>query len=196
MLSADAQLILRLEAYLALLRRWTQRINLVSAASLVDPWRRHILDSGQLACHLPPDACRIVDLGSGAGLPGIVVAVLTGHPVTLVESDARKCAFLREAVRASEIDADVVCARIEVPPSQRFDVVMARALAPLPRLLPLALPWLDDGGVCLFLKGARVADELTQAKKTWTMRPYLIPSRSDSTGVIIKIEDLARRDEP
>jgi 16S rRNA (guanine527-N7)-methyltransferase len=138
----------RLESYAALLTKWSGAINLVGRETLRDAWRRHFLDSAQVVDHLPPApagrARHILDLGSGAGFPGLVLAILGAGEVTLVESDAKKAAFLREAARIAGAPAVVICARIESlsPSDLSPDAVTARALAPLPKLLDLAAPFL------------------------------------------------------
>ncbi len=179
----------RLARHLDLLRRWQTRINLVGAATLSDPWRRHVLDSAQLAPLIPAGA-RLVDLGSGAGFPGLVLAILRGGPVHLIESDARKAAFLHEAVRATGAQAEVHNARAETL-ELRANVVTARACAPLDRLLGLALPLLAPGGICLFLKGARVEEELAAARRRWRMTVRRRRSRSAPEGVVLELGGLA-----
>ncbi len=179
----------RLARHLDLLRRWQKRINLVGAATLADPWRRHMLDSAQLAPLIPAGA-RLADLGSGAGFPGLVLAILRGGPVHLIESDARKAAFLHEAVRATGAPAEVHNARAENL-ELRANVVTARACAPLDRLLGLALPLLAPGGICLFLKGARVEEELAVARRRWRMTVRRRRSRSGPEGVVLELGGLA-----
>jgi 16S rRNA (guanine527-N7)-methyltransferase len=181
----------RLCAYLELLRRWQGAINLVGASTLADPWRRHILDCGQIAPHVPRGADRVLDLGSGAGLPGLVLALLGVPGVQLVESDRRKAQFLREAARATAAPVVVHAARIEEL-ELCADVVTARALAPLPRLLELAAPRLAPHGRCLFLKGQSVQDELTRARQSWHMHSEIVPSRSEPRGVLLKLEGVGR----
>src|SRR5512132_3740040 len=153
----------RLSAYLTLLRRWQRRINLVGAGTLADPWRRHVLDSAQLAPLLPPDRPRLIDLGSGAGFPGLVLAILTPARVCLVESDVRKCAFLVEAARVTGATVEIKNARIESLAPASYDIVSARALAPLHKLLEYADKLLVPNGSCLFLKGRNWGVELTRA---------------------------------
>jgi len=179
----------RLARHLDLLRRWQKRINLVGAATLADPWRRHMLDSAQLAPLIPAGA-RLADLGSGAGFPGLVLAILRGGPVHLIESDARKAAFLHEAVRATGAPAEVHNARAENL-ELRANVVTARACAPLDRLLGLALPLLAPGGICLFLKGARVEEELAVARRRWRMTVRRRRSRSAPEGIVLELGGLA-----
>ena len=182
----------RLQAYLDLLMRWQAKINLVGAATLNDPWRRHVLDSGQLWRFWPPGAQVLADLGSGAGLPGLIMAVL-GAPVThLIESDQRKAAFLREAARACGVNVTVHALRIEQVRPLAADVVTARALAPLPELLALAERHEHPGTTCLFLKGRTAASELTLARGTWTMRTTREASLSDPEGQVLRICEIHR----
>ena len=180
----------RLKAYLDLLIHWQRRINLVGASTLVDPWRRHILDSQQLAPLLPAGAPAVTDLGSGAGFPGLVIAILTAARVTLVEPDQRKAAFLATAARVSETDVAIACQRMETLAAASADVVTARACAPLPRLLPVIARILRPNGVALLLKGQTGQVELTQTEKHWKMRNTMIPSRSDHGGVILQLQDI------
>src|SRR5690349_9665552 len=146
----------RLAAYLDLLRRWQRTINLVGAGTLHNPWRRHILDSAQLVHLLPEGARRLVDLGSGAGLPGLILAIMGVPEVHLIESDRRKAAFLREAARATATPVTVHACRLQAAPPLAADVVTARALAPLPQLLPLAARFATPATSNLFLKGRQV----------------------------------------
>jgi len=182
----------RLEAYAALLAQWNQRINLVSRDSLRDPWRRHFLDSAQLFPYVPARARSLVDLGSGAGFPGLVLAILGIPGIERIESDARKCAFLREAARIADAPVTVHHARIEAVASHEVEVVTARACAPLDRLLVMAQRFIAPETVCLFLKGERAGEELTAARRGWTMRVACHPSRADPRGVILKLEQVAR----
>jgi 16S rRNA (guanine527-N7)-methyltransferase len=182
----------RLEAYAALLAQWNQRINLVSRDSLRDPWRRHFLDSAQLLPFVPEGIQSLVDLGSGAGFPGLVLAILGLAGIELIESDARKCAFLREAARIADAPVVIRHARIEAVPSREVDVVTARACAPLDRLLFIAQRFIAPHTICLFLKGERAGEELTAARRGWTMRAACHPSRADPRGVILKLEQIAR----
>lgn len=184
----------RLAVYLELLRRWQARINLVGRGTLADPWRRHFLDSAQLAPLLPNNP-KLIDLGSGAGFPGLVLAILTHAQVRLVESDQRKCAFLHEAARLTGVAVRIDNARIESLTPDAYDAVTARALAPLPDLLAHARKLLAPRGSCIFLKGRNWRAELTQAEQSWNMRATPIQSRSDSMGVILKIDELSERHE-
>jgi len=186
----------RLEAYAALLGRWQGAVSLVGRDTLDDLWRRHMLDSAQLAAHLPHGAEILTDLGSGAGFPGLVLAIVAGLRVHLVEATGRKAAFLREAARLTGANAEVHQARIESLRPWETDAVTARALAPLPALLGYARPFLETSAprrpVCLFLKGAAGKRELTEARKTWTMTAETFPSLSDDAGMILKLGDVTK----
>ena len=179
----------RLQRYAEALERWQKRINLVSRATLPDLWRRHMLDSAQLLPLIPVRATRLTDLGSGAGFPGLVLAILGVPEVHLVECDARKCTFLREAARLTNTkNVTVHNRRVEEMPPETFDVVTARALARLPELLRLARRFAGPETVLLFPKGRGIAEELIRAPETATMRPELIPSRTEPGAAILKLE--------
>jgi 16S rRNA (guanine527-N7)-methyltransferase len=182
----------RLDVYLDLLRRWQRTINLVAASTLADPWRRHILDSAQLMRFVPGAATRLVDLGSGAGLPGLVLAIMGVRDVHLIESDRRKVAFLREAARVTGAGATVHACRIDEAPPLAADIVTARALAPLKDLLGHAHRFATPGTRCLFPKGRQVEAELTDAGASWTMEVERQPSLSDVDGRILIITELRR----
>ncbi len=182
----------RLAAYEATLRKWQPRINLVGPSTLPDVWRRHFLDSAQLLPLLPEGARVLVDLGSGAGFPGLVLAVLGVPEVHLIESDSRKCAFLREAARAAGARVTVHNTRIEAAPAMDADVVTARALAPLTELLGWAHRFIGTRGVGLFPKGQSVEEELTATTKFWKMRTERFDSRTDPTGTILRVSGIDR----
>ncbi|MEZ5667980.1 MAG: 16S rRNA (guanine(527)-N(7))-methyltransferase RsmG [Alphaproteobacteria bacterium] len=183
----------RLGAYVAALEKWNRSINLVSARSLREVWRRHVLDSAQLVPLLPPDTATIVDLGSGAGLPGGVIACLHPARVHMIEADRRKAIFLGEMVRSLRLDAVVHASRIDAVRGLVADVVTARALAPLPELLALAAPFLAEKSQCLFLKSQDIASELTAATKHWRFDATQTPSISDRRGLVLRIRHVERR---
>jgi 16S rRNA (guanine527-N7)-methyltransferase len=182
----------RLEAYADLLIRWSARINLVGRDTLADLWRRHILDSAQLQRFVPSATKSLIDLGSGAGLPGLVLAILGVPGVELVEADSRKVAFLREASRVAGTEVTIRPCRIQAVPPHPVDVVTARACAPLDRLLDLALPFLAPDTLYLFPKGERFNEELTLARKAWTMNVSVEQSLSDRRGVVLRLQQVAR----
>jgi len=185
----------RLEAYAALLVKWQAKINLVGPATLPDLWRRHFLDSAQLLPLLPEKPGRLVDLGSGGGFPGLVLAAMTDWRVELVDSDQRKCSFLRQvALETGILDRVTIHAqRFEAMTPFPADIVTARACAPLDDLLGYAAPFIGESGRCLFLKGKGVEEELTAAEQHWTMRLERRESSSDPAGSILIIDQLQRR---
>lgn len=191
-LAVSRETLERLAAYAGLLRHWQTRINLVGPDTLASLWQRHMLDSAQLWPLVPAGARRLVDLGSGAGFPGLVLAILGAPDVHLVESDARKGAFLREAARVTATPITLLTRRVEQIPPLAADVITARALAPLPRLLAWAVPHLAPGGQCLFLKGRGAEDELTAAAKDWKIAPRRIPSLTDPDGTILQLCEVCR----
>lgn len=184
-----------LETYDALLRKWQAKINLVAKDSLQDLWRRHFLDSAQLLPLLPPGNDPITDLGSGAGFPGLVLAILTGREVHLVDSDQRKGVFLLECARQTGIASRVKVhtTRIEAAQAWAAPIVTARALAALDQLLAWAEPYLMPTTTCLFLKGAKAEDELTAALRVWKMTVERVRSVTDPTGLILRLSHLERR---
>jgi 16S rRNA (guanine527-N7)-methyltransferase len=182
----------RLSTYVDLLTRWQARINLISRGTLDQVWTRHIADSLQLVSLLPQGARVLVDLGSGAGFPGLVLALATPLEVHLIESDSRKAAFLREAARLTGCTAQIHNARVEAVAPFPADVVTARALAPLPLLLDLAAPFLTPATCCLFPKGRQAEQELTEAARSWKMRADRFPSATDPTGTVLRVSEIFR----
>ncbi len=184
-----------LERYRQLLDTWNQRINLVGPSAMAVFWRRHALDSAQLLS-LAPDARIWTDIGTGGGLPGVVLALLLkdtpGAQVHLIETLAKRCVFLREVVTDLQLPAVVHNARAEDVRLTGIDVVTARACAPLSRLFGYARPILRGNVRGLFLKGGSVEAELADARQSWTFEATLIPSRSDASGRIVSVERLAR----
>ena len=197
-LAVSRETMARLELYAGLLEKWQKAVNLVAPSTLPELWQRHMLDSAQLWPLLPPGTRRLVDLGSGAGFPGLVLAILGVAEVHLVESDQKKAAFLREVARVTGAPATIHNQRIEAVGPLAVEVVTARALAPLPRLLTLAAPFLAAGAIGLFLKGESAAEELTEARRQWTMTVTAEPSRTSPQGVILRVESLrhGRDSEP
>lgn len=185
----------RLEAFSDLLIQWQKRINLVSSSTLDALWQRHIWDSAQLLEHLPAGkSLSVLDMGAGAGFPSLVLGALCSHRFTLVESDGRKCSFLRQAVRTLDLRERIriLNQRIESVPSQPFDVITCRAFAPLSRLLDYGIDFADDQTVWLLPKGHAVEEELTTAALCWTMNSEKIASRSDVEGTILKLRGVKR----
>ncbi|HML15259.1 MAG TPA: 16S rRNA (guanine(527)-N(7))-methyltransferase RsmG [Xanthobacteraceae bacterium] len=189
----------RLDRFVATLLAWQRRINLIAPATIAEVWTRHVADSLQLAA-LAPAARVWLDLGSGGGFPGLVIACAVaekpGARIHLIESNGKKAAFLREAVRLTGAPAIVHQARIEqmgMKLDESIEVVTARALAPLTDLLGLAEPWLKRGAQALFLKGQDIGAELTEASKYWSIEAVLVPSKTDPQARIVQVSHAARR---
>lgn len=191
--AVDASTLARLELYVALLGEWQRKMNLVGAATLADPWRRHVLDSAQLRAHLPAGAQTLVDLGAGAGFPGLVLAILGVPKVTLIEATGKKCRFLEAVAAATATTVEIVHGRAEALPPRRADVVTARALAPLPLLLRYAHRFGGRHTLHLFLKGRSVERELTDAAAEWTMNVKRHSSLTHPDGVLLEIRDVQAR---
>lgn len=189
----------RLDIYVAALRRWQSVKNLVGPGTLKEVWTRHIADALQLRA-IAPEARTWVDLGAGAGLPGLVLAIAghdqPGFQMDLVESNARKCAFLLETARQTDAAARVRNARIEdvIDEYAGVEIVCARALAPLTQLLAWAEPLLTTGTVGLFPKGREVQSELTDAAQQWKFVYDLVPSQTESDARIVRVTALSRVD--
>lgn len=186
----------RIETYVDLLLTWQRRINLIGPATANAVWQRHIADSLQLLALMPTGTRAIAELGSGAGIPGLVLAIAGGFKAHLYESNGKKAAFLREAARQTRTQAIVHVVRLETlrnePDLPDVQCVVARALAPLPLLLDYAEPFLSRGAVGLFHKGQDVDAELTEAAKCWKMEYRKHPSRCDPRGVILEIHEAMR----
>ncbi len=188
----------RLEIYAALLSRWQKTINLVAPSTLDDVWHRHFTDSAQLWTHRPDAAKSWLDLGSGAGFPGLVLAIMAaetgGTRHTLVESDSRKAAFLREVAREAGVAVDILCTRIESPETHtkvgQVICVTARALAPMPRLLQLAHGCFRPETVGLFLKGRGVRAELDAAAADWDFAAEVVPSLTEAGAAVVIVRQL------
>jgi len=192
-LGLSSDVIDRLERFAGLLLKWNATLNLIAARDTTVVWQRHIEDSLQLAPLVPTDASRAVDLGTGGGFPGLVLALATGIPFDLIESDRRKAAFLRTAIRETGAPAVVHACRIEAAQVVPAQLVTARALAPLARLLPMAARLLTEDGLCLFLKGANLDEEVAEAERTWSMTTSRVPSRTHGSGTILLVTEPRKR---
>jgi 16S rRNA (guanine527-N7)-methyltransferase len=181
----------RLREFVALLLRWNAKINLTAERDEATIWQRHVLDSLQLTPLIPPTEGPIVDLGSGAGFPGLMLALTTGRETHLVESDRRKAAFLIEAARVLALPhVKIHPTRIEAATLPPASILTARALAPLTALLPHAHRILAPGGIALFPKGRTAEQELTDAAGAWIMRTERFPSRTDPTATILRLSEI------
>lgn len=180
----------KLQTFETLLKKWQKAINLVSQKSLADFWERHVLDSAQLFSFVSKDAKILVDMGSGAGFPGLILALMAqdvSHPllVHLVESDTRKCAFLQECARQLDVPVIIHNCRLEDMPPMPADIITARALADINTLLYLSRAFWTPTTQALFLKGYRVQEELAVLPAGWTHACF--PSQTNPSGVIVQI---------
>ena len=186
----------RLIKYGQLLATWQERINLVGRSTASDIWQRHIADALQLILLFEKPLPRIADLGSGAGIPGLILAIARPLEAHLFESNLKKAGFLREAVRLTGAAAHIHTVRIEdadtLAPAIKADIVTARALAPLPKLLAYAQPFFAQGAAGLFHKGQDVDAELSETAKSWSLNVVKHPSMTDSRGCILEVKEAHR----
>lgn len=186
----------QLKEYQRFLEIWQQKVNLVSSLSLSEAWERHFIDSYQLLSYLPLQKINLVDLGSGAGFPGLVLAILRPETlsVTLVEADFKKCVFLENVSRETKTPVRILRSRIETLGERiQGDVITARGLASLSQLLAYSFPLMKETSVGLFLKGKGVDKEIEEAQKKWEFNLEIYPSLTDATGRILKIEYLKKK---
>ena len=186
----------RLIKYGQLLATWQERINLVGRSTASNIWQRHIADALQLIALFEKPLPRIADLGTGAGIPGLILAIARPLEAHLFESNLKKAAFLREAVRLTGAAAHIHAVRIEdadtLAPAIKADIVTARALAPLPKLLAYAQPFFAQGAAGLFHKGQDVDAELSETAKSWSLNVVKHPSMTDSRGCILEVKEAHR----
>jgi 16S rRNA (guanine527-N7)-methyltransferase len=192
-ISVSRETLERLTLYAALLVRWQKRINLVAPATLPALWHRHMLDSAQLLPLIPESAEHLIDLGSGAGFPGLVIAICRGRGRTdLYESDERKSAFLAEVIRQTAAPARVVTRRLEESEDPTADILLARALAPFPKLFDLVQGFWHPGLTGLFLKGRALQAEIDSCAGGWRFAYDLVPSVTDSAASVLVVRSLSR----
>ncbi len=182
----------RLELFAGLILHWNRRLNLIARRDEPNLWGRHVIDSLQFLPLIPPHVRSALDIGSGAGFPGLILAIATGLPFLLVESDKRKAAFLQEAARLTGATAAVQAERIE-DVTCRVELITSRATAKLTRLLDWTEPRLAAGGMCLFAKGRGAALEQAAAEPFWDMHVESFPSVTASDAVVLRISQLRRR---
>lgn len=195
--NVSRETLVRLDQYAALLRKWNPAINLVSKSTIDSLWQRHFHDSAQIYRFLPEKPCHWVDLGSGGGFPGLVLAILavdTNPKVkfTLVESDLRKATFLQTVIRELHLNADIVAERIEQIAPLKADILSARALAPLDILLSHTSIHLKPSGIAIFLKGEKFQKELDLAFAHWRFDVEEFTSKTNPNGAILKIGGISR----
>jgi len=182
--------LLTLREFVSLLLHWQKSFNLIGSSTEKEIWQRHILDSAQLKQFLHNPGC-LIDLGSGGGLPGVVLAIMGHSNVKLIESNKKKCLFLREVSRSLGLNIETINVRIEdYKQTNQANYITSRALAPLDQLLRYSEPLLAPGGKCFFLKGIKFEAELTKAKKNWRMKLQKHASLSSAEGVVVEIAGL------
>jgi 16S rRNA (guanine527-N7)-methyltransferase len=187
-----------LSHYETLLIKWAKQINLVGPSTLTHFWERHVLDCAQVLPLAGPDVATAADFGTGAGLPGLIIARLMqdrspdAH-MTLVEASAKRCGFLREAARTLDVGVTIHQQKIEDTPAQAVELVTARAFAPLDKLLSYAHPWSQKGAKLIFFKGEDVQREIDQASTNWAFQSRVTQSITDSRGCLLEIVNLRRR---
>ena len=186
------------KTYVSLLEKWQKQINLVSTSTLSDVWSRHVMDSAQLYPLIPVGAKKVIDIGSGAGFPGLVLALYFKHyggpEVHLVEADGRKCSFLTEVNYRTNAGVIIHAGRAEAMLGLKGDVITARALAPLRKLIRMARKFDDGDATYIFLKGAKAREELTDAQKEWTMDIVETISQTLSIATILTLKGVKHRD--
>ena len=183
----------KLVQYSALLGKWNKSINLIAPSTVPDIWHRHIEDSLQLIPLLPTESSDIIDIGSGAGLPAIIISLASQHNVTMVDSDKKKALFLKEARRILNAEYTVICNRIEKIEQRAYDIITSRACADLDKLLTLSEPFLKEKSYCLFHKGRNYSKEVDDAEKKWSFAMEIIPSKTDNEAAILKLTNIQRR---
>lgn len=185
----------RLKHYHHLLETWQKKLNLVSSSTLNNAWERHFLDSLQLLPYLPNDAKTLIDLGSGAGFPGLVLAISRPETlsVTLIESDFKKCVFLENVSRETFSPVKILCQRIEsLTDPIKADIITARGLTSLKQLFEYSFPLMTETSLCLFLKGKDFEREIAEAERNWNFDLEIFPSLTDSEARIVMIKNLKR----
>lgn len=182
-----------LEEFSALLLKWNQKINLVSKKITIDElWHRHILDSAQLIKYIPKNKNEIVDFGSGAGFPALILAIIGGYKVSLIESDQRKCAFMQEASAKLSLHANIFTSRIEDAKSFDADIITSRALASLVKLFDYSEKFVKKDNIMLFLKGQNVVEEIKEASIYWGFSYEIFPDAFNNEACVLSISNLRR----
>jgi 16S rRNA (guanine527-N7)-methyltransferase len=188
--SVSHETLSKLDRYAELLIEWNSKFNLTAESTLPHIWQRHFLDSAQLIRFIPEHSRTMADLGSGAGLPGLVLAIMGAPEIHLIESIGKKAEFLRTVIKELGLAAIVHQTRVESIFDKKFDVVTARALKPLPQLLKLSKSLITKDSTLLFLKGQKADAELTESRKYWRFECEAFPSLSDHSGRVLKIQNL------
>ena len=198
--SVSHETFLKLQTYLSLLKDWQEKFNLVSNSSLDDAWNRHFLDSAQLFKYVPETAKTLVDMGTGAGFPGMVLAIIANEKtpylnVVLVESILKKTMYLKEVAEKTQTKVEIVNGRIEEIKNKKFEVITSRAMTSLDKLLSYAMPFFKKETICIFPKGKKYAEELSEAHKKWQFKCRIEPSEISDEGKILIISNLKKKKE-
>ena len=196
--SVSHETICQLKTYLSLLQEWQTKFNLVSKSSLEDAWNRHFLDSMQLFKYIPKTKKTLVDFGSGAGFPGMVLAIMAKEntpylKVTLVESIKKKTMYLNEVAKVTSTPVTIINDRIENLKKLQFDVITSRAMTSLTDLLQYSYPFCHKDSVCIFPKGKNYALELSEAHKNWHFKCHIEPNEMSEEGRILIITDISKK---
>ncbi|MBR71937.1 MAG: 16S rRNA (guanine(527)-N(7))-methyltransferase RsmG [Rhodospirillaceae bacterium] len=186
--------------YQELLSKWQKKINLIGPSTIYNLWERHFLDSAQLMQYIPQKlhSGQIYDVGTGAGFPGLVLSIMGVKNVNLIDSDTRKCTFLREVVRQTEVNANVINAHLPKDAQQNIypeaSVIFARALAPLPKLLDIVFPVISPTTCCILLKGEKFNEEILNARVSWKFELQTLDSQTSESGKIIILNEVCRNE--
>lgn len=196
-LDVSRETLARLGEFSDLVKKWTKTVNLIAPGTVDDIWIRHIFDSAQVFPHIENQVAHVLDIGSGGGFPGVVLAVLAQELApdmrfTFVESDQRKAVFLRQSVRSFSLPAVVEAKRIEALETLSADVVTARAFTALDRLVDLSLQHLKPDGMALFLKGKTAESELVTARDRFNFTVDQVPSKTSDESFLLKLKDMSR----
>lgn len=183
----------QISAYCDLLVKWNAKINLIGRATVSEIMERHVLDCLQLTDFLPDKSSKIADLGTGAGLPGLLLAIYGYSELTLIESDKKKCVFLREARRVLDLNLEIIESRIEEIKDRKFDVIVSRAMASVDLLFDLSEPFLKEDSRCLFMKGVTYGEEIINAQKRWDFNFIVHDSKTGCGGVILEVQNIRRK---
>jgi 16S rRNA (guanine527-N7)-methyltransferase len=181
----------RLTSYVELIEKWQKTINLIGSLTIPEIWLRHVIDSAQLFAFMNGQQ-KIVDLGSGAGFPGLVLAIMGNEQVTLVESDGRKAVFLKEAARVTHAPVIIEAKRVDAIDLNSFSFITARGFAPIPALLRTLQPTLNTNHKLLLLKGKRYFEEIQEARRAWNFDYETYPSITDNEGVVLSMQHFKR----
>ncbi len=189
-INVSRETLMLLERYVDLVKTFQEKFNLIGQNTVDSIWERHVLDSAQLITHLPSEPSQVADFGAGAGFPGIVLSILTNHTITCVESTQKKAQFLSHVAKELSLSVHIIHSRIEDLEPMEFDVITARALAPLSDLIKLARPHLKKSGYMLLLKGQSYAEEIKRSQLKWMFTCHEFKSITNEKSKVLKISNV------